>query len=323
MSELSNAQTDIVWPGYVAAIASLLLSLLLVLAVLVVTISQIGSVAESYEKAIANAGFQSIEDLEKAAKLAGISESRTPPVNTSLNSSNLQEIPSPLDLERANFDPQAAREAARLAAEDAALLAQIDLSKVDITKVKFAGLDVSKIDLFNRISSDDLQKIDFSQINWGALESVRVGVLKPFVAKEAIRYQLQRKKLLPNGATKTAMPDTSKRAGTPRPTEDLQITFIEDATGPSAGQKRPLLQAFEALQRKNTSLSMKIELPNEDIYLKRMAYARLLALHALATEAGFLASNIQLSINTASGAAIPLRNMTIYVAAISTADTKK
>ena len=323
MSDSSNAQTDIVWPGYVAAIASLLLSLLLVLAILVVTISQVGNVAESYEQAIANAGFQSNEDLEKAAKLAGISENQMPVINASLNSTPSQDTPVPLDIERANFDQQAAREAAKLIAEDKVLLAQIDLSKVDVTKVKFAGLDISKIDLFNRISSEDLKKIDFSLINWDLLEPARIEILKPFIAKEAIRYQLQRKKLSQSSAAKAAPTDLVNRSESGRSTGNLQITFIDDATSPLAAQKRQLLQAFEVLQRTAINISMKINLPNEDVYLKRMAYARLLTLHALAIESGFAAPSIQLTINTVPGATMPLRNMVIYVSTAGAIDIKK
>jgi Na+-transporting methylmalonyl-CoA/oxaloacetate decarboxylase gamma subunit len=323
MSASSNAQTDIVWPGYVAAIASLLLSLLLVLAILVVTISQVGNVAESYEQAIANAGFQSNEDVEKAAKLAGISGNQIPVINASLSLTPSQDTVVPLDIERANFDQQAARDAAKLIAEDKVLLAQIDLSKVDVTKVKFAGLDISKIDLFNRISSDDLKKIDFSLINWDLLEPARVEILKPFIAKEAIRYQLQRKKPTQSSAAKTAPTDLVNTSESGRSTGNLQITFIDDATSPLAAQKRQLLQAFEVLQRTAINISMRINLPNEDAYLKRMAYARLLTLHALAIESGFAAPNIQLMINTVPSATMPLRNMVIYVSTAGAIDIKK
>jgi hypothetical protein len=51
-----NTQTDKLWPGYVAAVASLLLGLLLVAAVLAVSITQIGTVHESFYQAVNNLG---------------------------------------------------------------------------------------------------------------------------------------------------------------------------------------------------------------------------------------------------------------------------
>ena len=49
MAASSSELTDGIWPGYVAAMASLLLSLVLVLAVLAVTISQIGTITETVQ----------------------------------------------------------------------------------------------------------------------------------------------------------------------------------------------------------------------------------------------------------------------------------
>ena len=358
MSGPSNAQTDIVWPGYVAAMASLLLSLLLVAAVLVVTISQIGSVSESYQQAIANIGFKSRQDVDRVARLAGISEdsdaqepeldqdgrlAKVGPesgavaagkkVNSRVivdgNQKNVTESSKDalpvLDLSRAVFDPVAAREAAKLAANDKALLAQIDLSKVDVSKIKFKGIDISKIDLSRQISPADMRKIDFSQANLSTLDPARMALLKPFIAKEAIRYQLQlqRQKVAPVTLPKVVaisppvalVPPPKPKTDSPVPQpERLQINYIEEAMEPLPAQKQQILQALAALQRQSAPIRIWTQLPNEDIYLKRTAYSRLIAMRALAVEAGFASSLVQVDIVTVPGMAVPQRDMAIFIA---------
>lgn len=358
MSGPSNAQTDIVWPGYVAAMASLLLSLLLVAAVLVVTISQIGSVSESYQQAIANIGFRSRQDVDRVARLAGISEdsdgqdsdvaelsegARLGKVNPDGNFTDRKKVNSRviaddgakidadapqkskpvLDLSRAIFDPVAAREAAKLAQNDKSLLAQIDLSKVDVSKIKFKGIDIAKIDLSRQISEADMKKIDFSQVNLSALTPAHVQTLKPFIAKEAIRYQLQlqRQKIPPVAQTKApppppaalSVPDKPK-AVVPVPQPDrLQITFIEEAMEPLPAQRQQILQAIAGFQRQSAAIRIWTQLPNEDINLKRTAYSRLMSVRALAVEAGFKSSLIQVDIVTVPGMAMPQRDMAIFI----------
>lgn len=355
MSGPSNAQTDVVWPGYVAAMASLLLSLLLVAAVLVVTISQIGSVSESYQQAIANIGFKNKEEVDRVARLAGISDTVEDQVSDAedqqrlikeANNTSRKKIDSRLlaenkpesvsrsqgaeqsrlDLIRAVFDREAARQAADFVSQDKALLAQIDLSGVDISKVKFKGIDIKSIDLSRQISASDLRKIDFSQINLTALDTSRLNTLKPFIAKEAIRYQLQIKTQAPKSVVPLSpLIESPEVIELPKPkpqidslavhSNKLQINFIEDAIEPLAVQKQQIVQELEALRRQATSIRIWTTVPSEDIYLKRTAYSRLIVLRVLATEAGFASSSVQLDIVSAPSSTITAkRDMTILIA---------
>jgi hypothetical protein len=355
MSGPSNAQTDIVWPGYVAAMASLLLSLLLVAAVLVVTISQIGSVSESYQQAIANIGFKNKEEVDRVARLAGISDTVEDQASDAedqqrlikeanntfrkkidsrlLAESKPEDVSrspgveqSRLDLMRTVFNREAAREAADLVSQDKALLAQIDLSGVDISKVKFKGIDIRAIDLSRQISASDLKKIDFSQINLAALDTSRLNTLKPFIAKEAIRYQLQIKPQAPKTAVPLAQPIEPPEAielPKPKPQIDssavhsnkLQINFIEDVIDPLTVEKQQIVQELEALRRQTASIRIWTTVPSEDIYLKRTAYSRLIVLRVLATQAGFASSSVQLDIVSAPSSTITTkRDMAILIA---------
>lgn len=367
MSGPSNAQTDVVWPGYVAAMASLLLSLLLVAAVLVVTISQIGSVSDSYQRAIESTGFKSRRDVDRVARLAGLPEDsgaqlvvpdknqQLPKAVTDATAADRQKADAPvaadskppyvaqpsadalpiLDLSRAIFDPVAAREAAEIAANDKELLAQIDLSKVDITKIKLKGIDISNIDLSRQISLADMQNIDFSQANLGEIDPARLALLKPFIAKEAIRYQLllklqrkrqlqlqqQRQKAAPVVRPKvTAAPTAVSPAAKPNPAgpaplpDRLQIVYIEEAPELLPEQKQQILQALTTMQTQVTALRIWTQMPNEDVYLKRTAYSRLIAIRSLAVEAGFASSKVQLDMVTVPNMPVPQSDMVIYIA---------
>jgi hypothetical protein len=360
MSGPSNAQTDVVWPGYVAAMASLLLSLLLVAAILVFTISQIGGVIEGYEKAIKDTGFESREQVDEIAKSVGLDDSlpevaQAGKVNersiaemrslTARQLADLERERPPLDFSRANFDPEAARAAAKLAAEDAEVLRQIDLTQVDVSKIVFTGLDLSKIDLARAISAADMKKIDFSKVDFGLVAKGRIEALKPFIAKEAVRFQVQqlqwqatqkrvdprlrgddgtrssfppppsfplRRESIPAPAP-AAMPEPPKPEPPKLPPDRLQVTYVDEVNTLPASQKQQLLQALDGLQRQGMSVRVWVNLPTDDVYLKRTAYARLVSLKAMALEAGFTPSRVQIDIDTVPGMAAPQSEMTFYL----------
>jgi hypothetical protein len=83
---------------------------------------------------------------------------------------------------------------------------------------------------------------------------------------------------------------------------------------PLPAQKQQILQALVALQRQSAPIRIWTQLPNEDIYLKRTAYSRLIAMRALAVEAGFASSLVQVDIVTVPGMAVPQRDMAIFIA---------
>jgi hypothetical protein len=352
MSGPSNAQTDIVWPGYVAAMASLLLSLLLVAAVLVVTISQIGSVSESYQEAIANIGFKSSKEVENLARVSGMfegtsagggpddgelnpdqsgpvgkinanSKAKTDPLKARVITDGIQSAAAgkakkpTLDFSNANFDRDSARQAAMLAADDKALLAQIDLSKVDVSKIKFTGIDISKIDLAKQISAEDMKKIDFSKVNFGVVIQGRIDALKPFIAKEGIRYQLALQKRMFNeksqsNAAEAKQPDVP----TPDPaakSNEIRVNYLEDSMDALPEQKNAIVQALSVINRKEAKLRLWVNVPSDDIYLRRIAYARLIAVRAMAVEAGFASARLSVSINTVPSLTPLLREMTVHV----------
>ena len=58
-----DAQSESIWQGYVAAIASLLIGLLLLVSLFAMAIGLIGGLHESYRKAVQEAGFKDANDV--------------------------------------------------------------------------------------------------------------------------------------------------------------------------------------------------------------------------------------------------------------------
>jgi hypothetical protein len=223
-----------------------------------------------------------------------------------------------LDFANANFDRDSARQAAMLAEDDKALLAQIDISKVDVSKIKFTGIDISKIDLAKQISAQDMKKIDFSKVNFGLVIQSRIDALKPFIAKEGIRYQLALQKRMldekrqPNAAETKQQPDESTLDPSTKSNE-IRVNYLEDSMDTLPEQKNAIVQALSVISRKEVKLRLWVNVPTDDIYLKRTAYARLIAVRALAVDAGFAPARISVSINTVPGLTPLVREMTVHV----------
>ena len=330
MAASSSELTDGIWPGYVAAMASLLLSLVLVLAVLAVTISQIGTITEGYNEAIRKSGFGSKEQVDRLAKVAGIGDGTGDGTGTGTGNAKASAgMPSAqkgapslitakpdrfiLDMGRANFDRDAARRAAEWVGRDKNLLRQIDLSKVDLSKLNYSKLDISKIDLSKNLTADELKKIDFSKVNLGHLTAKRIEALKPFIAKEGIRYQM-----LLQGTQKPITANNDKppppKEPPPKP-EKLFIRFIEESTEPLPQQRQQIIQALSQMARDAKAVRIWTRLPSNDLYTRRTAFSRLTAMQVLAVEAGFGNTAIQLDMEAVPGKPVPQREMTVYVEA--------
>lgn len=62
----TSKETAAIWPGYVAAIASLVLSLLLLLAILVFAMTQVGNMVTKYTEQLMHAALQQEADIKAA-----------------------------------------------------------------------------------------------------------------------------------------------------------------------------------------------------------------------------------------------------------------
>lgn len=347
----SGGQNDIVWPGYVAAMASLLLSLLLVCAVLVMTIGQIGTLSEGYQQAMARTGFGTGQDISRLAKLAGLDDSAASSAASDTSSRRFvsasadippdfiarfhstrfgrnaqagestdgsSKRPLVLDLAKGHFDPDAARQAAALAAQDRQLLAQVDLSRVDIQKIRFNHLDFSGVALHKSLTPAQMARIDFKGVDFGNLTPERVQKIKPLLAKEAIRYQLALHKSA--GKTVTAPPPPVPAPpvlATPPPSppavplEHFSLTFVDETWDLQRTQKTQFSAWADILKTAREPVRLWAEVPAQDDLLKRSAYARLQLVRSWLLDAGLPADRLRLALQS-TGAA-PMRELTVHI----------
>jgi hypothetical protein len=337
----SSGQNDIVWPGYVAAMASLLLSLLLVCAVLVMTIGQIGGISDKYQQTLAKIGLGSMQDIARLAKLAGISEdaatikvdpaieldaaSGAPLAASGLaakfHSTRFGRKPSsqdgadgvlPLDLNNGLFDREAAMQAAALAAQDRQLLAQVDLSKIDIRKIRFKNLDFSGVSLYKGLTPEQMAKVDFSEVNFGQLSQSLIHKVKPLLAKEAIRYQLELlrvgRKAPPPAPVVVAPPPPA--APVPPP-EHLRLVFSDETWEIGRTQKQQFQIWLKTLKPSTDPILLWAEIPGNDDHLQRSVFARLQLVKSWLVDAGLPAERLRIALrNTATA---PLRDMTFHI----------
>lgn len=359
MAGSSNGQNDIVWPGYVAAMASLLLSLLLVCAVLIMTIGQIGSINESYQQTIARIGFGAGQDIGRLAQIAGIGDTAaggnaavpddTDAATAGMNSSQLltaqfhsarfgrkadastADAPLVLDLANGNVDREAARQAAALAAQDKQLLAQIDLSKVDIRKIKFNNLDFSGVSLHRGLTPQQMSRIDFSAVDFGNLTPDRVKKIKPLLAKEAVLYQIELQKSRPRSvatppqspprpvvAPAPAVVSTPPPAAPPAaaaapsvPPDQYRIVFSEETTDLSRAQKAVFTSWVDNIKASGDPVRVWTEIPTGDDFLKRSAFARLQILRGWLIDAGVPAERVRIALQNSNAAT--LRDLTVHI----------
>lgn len=351
------------WPGYVASMASLLLSLLLLLSVLIMTIVNIGNISESYLQAIARIGFGSGQDIGSLAQLSGIADNApgkatpakeidaSPPPRldstqilsaqfhsarfgrrssaSTPDAAGSSDQPLVLDLGTANFDREAAKQAAALAAQDQQLLTQVDLSKVDIRKIKFNNLDFSGVTLHRGLTPQQMSKVDFSGVDFAGLSPDRVKKIKPFLAKEAIIYQLELLKTRPKVIAKpkpdqapapvapippipTTVPAVTVPAQPPALTADhYRIVFTEETTELNRTQKQQFLTWTDSIKATGEQVRIWTEVPAGDDFLQRSALARLQMLRTWLIDAGVTADRVRIALQNAGTA--PIRDLTLHI----------
>jgi hypothetical protein len=347
MSGGSHGQNDIVWPGYVAAMASLLLSLLLVCAVLVMTIGQIGSLSEGYQQSMMKIGFGSGMDVSRLAKLAGLDDHPGPgaasdaqkahPVAANFNAAQQLsaqfhstrfgrkslgeaaagkfDMPLALDLLNATFDPEAARQAAALAAQDINLLTQVDLSRADVRKIRFKSLDFAGVSFHKDLTPTQMLGIDFSGVDFGKLTPDRVQKIKPMLAKEAIRYQMNALKygIKPQVlAAAPVLPVLQAKPSPPLPAQDhFTLAFVDEAWDLQRSQKSQFQAWTDTLKTAREPIRVWAEVPAQDDYLKRSAYTRLQLVRTWLLESGIPADRLRVALQSTTAG--PSRDLTVHI----------
>lgn len=322
----SSSLSENVWPGYVAAMASLLLSLLLVVAVLVITIGQVGMIQDDYIKATRRLGYSSFEDVLSVAKSLGVDVDTLLDAPTGvpndLSSIGTQtskgkggvgtegendfalpsslEVSELLDFSSFTYDREMAKVAAqRLSSADAALLQSVDLSKVDLSKIRLSPLS-GTLNLSPGVTDQMLEQIDFSQVDFGQADPHLLDRAKPFLAQRALEFLLDIKnspdekpqpKPEPSPAPLVSAPSAPER---PLPEVGdqgepvLLLDFVDRLQGPDEKTIGEIRERLRRMRTQADSLLIWVQdQPDPDTAAVRSANLQMLSIRRLALEAGW------------------------------------
>ena len=316
----SSTLSENVWPGYVAAMASLLLSLLLVVAVLVITTGQVGMIQDDYVKATRQLGYSSYADVLSVAKSLGVdvdallqektdvsAPSKIDPDHSLVGKGGTSAdfvkevgLPSPLqarkllDFSRFTYDHRMAKLAAeRLSRADAALLQSVDLSSVDLSKIRlspFAGT----LNLAPGVTPQMLAQIDFSQVNFGQASPQLQDRAKPFLAQRALEIMLEKKRLPAEKPSVKEVPSPPPAPVRPLPELSNQgepallLDFVDRVQVPDEKTLGDIRERLRLMRKNAASLLIWVQdQADPDAASVRSANLQMLRIRSLALEAGW------------------------------------
>jgi hypothetical protein len=324
----SSSLSENVWPGYVAAMASLLLSLLLVVAVLVITIGQVGMIQDDYIKATRRLGYSSFEDVLSVAKSLGVDVDTllhaSTEVPTDLSSIGTQPaqggvdigeqggedlaLPSPLevsellDFSSFTYDREMAKVAAqRLSSADAALLQSVDLSMIDLSKIRLSPLS-GTLNLSPGVTDQMLEQIDFSQVDFGQADPQLLDRAKPFLAQRALEFLLDIKNSPVEKPQRKPPPPPPLPAPPPAPPVPerplpevgdqgepvLLLDFVDRVQGPDEKTIGEIRERLRRMRNQADSLLIWVQdQPDPDTAAVRSANLQMLSIRRLALEVGW------------------------------------
>ncbi|MCX8521598.1 MAG: hypothetical protein ORN28_08700 [Rhodoferax sp.] len=287
-----DSQSESIWQGYVAAIASLLIGLLLLVSLFAMAIGLIGGLHETYRKAVLAAGFKDANDVSDYLQ--------------ELKTANAQSAASdqPNDTQ---VDLKVALETYRSTSgsEKKRLLSQ--LSDLKLERVKLDALNLDKRDPTKPLSPSELAKINFDAINWGQLTKEEIDFLKPLIAQSAFNTwktnQEMAKNSTPakNAPPKTTTPKIIPPAAVTESTGDipkqLRLLFLEESTHITPMQNLQLVTWAKEWRRRGSNIEVSsVWTGTGDPLMGRSIYLRMASLRENLVQAGIEASAITVNL---------------------------
>lgn len=337
----SSALAENVWPGYVAAMASLLLSLLLVSAVLVMTIGQIGEISDKYLKSMVSLGFSSSKEILLVAKKLGVdvdqilamqgqktsnvaianNQGDTKLVEKSTETIAVHEatgLRKYINFDYFTYDKEVASQvASELLQADKNLLALIDLSNVQLANIKFNS-DVSNLDLASEVANKLIREADFSKVDFGGLQNLQIEKVKPFLARMALEILINENKI----KTGKPLPELIKL---PQYYSDnkfeIVLTYLDRYSTLTSTQQESLRVLLEKSYEKNSFLFLAVD-DFRDVAARevRSSYAQLMSVRSIAVSAGWNPSQIKVKYQKNRNRAEVSLGASAYIMKISAKD---
>ena len=279
-----DAQSESIWQGYVAAIASLLIGLLLLVSLFAMAIGLIGGLHESYRKAVQEAGFKDANDVNDYFQ-------DLKPSNTN---SKATDLPNDGKVD-GKVDVKAALDTYRNTSSSEQKRLQAQLAKLKLDRIKFDALNLDKRDPGKPLSASELAKINFDGIDWGQLSAEEINLLKPFVAQFALNTwktnQEKAKKPAPKDVP-TAVASTGDIA------KLLRLVFLEESTQITPNQTQQLVAWAKEWRRRGSSIQItSLWSGIGDPLVGRSIYLRMANLRETLVQAGIEGSAIAVNLD--------------------------
>ena len=274
-----DSQSESIWQGYVAAIASLLIGLLLLVSLFAMAIGLISGLHESYRKAVLEAGFKDANDVRNFFQ--------------DLKPSNAESKAPDLPNDD-KVDVKAALESYRntSSSEQKKLLAQLAELKLD--RIKLDALNLDKRDPAKALSPSELEKINFDAINWGQLSAEEIIHLKPLVAQSALNTWKTNQEKAKKSAPKGIPSVTASTGDIPKL---LRLVFLEESTHITPTQTQQLVAWAKEWRRRGSNIQVtSIWTGTGDPLVGRSIYSRMASLRENLVQAGIEASAIAVNL---------------------------
>ncbi|MCX8517800.1 MAG: hypothetical protein ORN29_07020 [Rhodoferax sp.] len=275
-----DAQSESIWQGYVAAIASLLIGLLLLVSLFAMAIGLFGGLHESYRKAVQEAGFKDANDVNDYFQ--DLKPSNTNSKGTDLPNDGKVDVKAALDTYRNTSSSEQKR-------------LQAQLAELKLERIKLDALNLDKRDPGKPLSALELAKINFDAIDWGQLSAEEINLLKPFVAQFALNTWKTNQEKARKPATKDV---PNAVASTGDIAKLLRLVFLEESTQITPNQTQQLVAWAKEWRRRGSSIQItSLWSGTGDPLVGRSIYLRMANLRETLVQAGIEGSAIAVNLD--------------------------
>ena len=232
-----------------------------------------------------------------------------------------------LDFSHFSYDRSAARLAMeRLSKADAQLLQQVDLSRIDLGKIRLSP-QIRELELASAITPQMVAQVDFSQVDFGRINARLQERVKPFLARLALEILLEKKNLARNAAP-TSLPET-RRSEPVRPLPeltsqgepDLLLDFVDRVQMPDARVLDEVRTRLRQMRKGQQTLQIWVQDQLEaDAAQTRTANRQLLQIRTLALQEGWPADRVKIKYTKTGAAPSHQEGFHIHISTLNSAN---
>jgi hypothetical protein len=295
-------QSRIVWQGYAAAIASLLISLLLLVSLFAMATGLIGGLHETYIQKVKQAGFENVEDIDAFAKKFDLNNQLAGGKKSAGSSSGFEQGngQKTINDELRTFDEASARSAyAEALRQPVTPQFIVHLDQVKLDQVDLAPIQPQLHNPQQPLSSKEIQKVDISNIGLSELSSEQLHRIKPLVVQMALR-QWHQNNNKPNQKVNLSPSDLNRlnAIAAADPPGLLRLVFAQDSNQIPDEQKSRLKNWINAWRDKNSRIQISAAWTGSgDALVGRSIYTRLVSVRDEFVKSGMEPSAITINID--------------------------